>query len=272
MANSLLLESPQDNGLRRRVAHYNNLVGASHYHLGEWAPAMEVRRQALTLWQEVAADDPSIENREGLALAYNRVAVMEARAGEFAEAERLQAQALEIYRDLTVQYSDNLPVQRGYATAHHYMGSFLMQANRLEDGRRHLETALEMRERVILNDPEDIRNRSFRALHQYELAECLRRLGEIPKALRHAEQSLDIRRNLAALDPGNAGAQAEVALALARVAVIRDAKGDRTGHQSALSESLSLFRTLNDKGQLNASSVEQMQQALVMAGALAGLP
>ena len=68
--------------------------------------------------------------------------------------------------------------------------------------------------------------------------------GDRARALAAYEESLAIRRKLAAADPGNAGWQRDVSVSLNKVGDVRLAAGDRAGALAAYEESLAIRRKL----------------------------
>ena len=68
--------------------------------------------------------------------------------------------------------------------------------------------------------------------------------GDRAGALSAYEESLAVRRKLAAADPGNAGWQRDVSASLVKVGDVRLAAGDRAGALAAYEESLAIRRKL----------------------------
>jgi hypothetical protein len=79
-------------------------------------------------------------------------------------------------------------------------------------------------------------------------------VGDRAGALEAYEESLAIRRKLAASDPGNTGWQSDLGVGLARVGDVRLAAGDRMGALSAYEESLAIMRKLAASDSGNAAS------------------
>ncbi len=80
--------------------------------------------------------------------------------------------------------------------------------------------------------------------------------GDQAGALAAYQESLDIRRKLAAQDPGNAQAQRDVAVSLGKLGDVKLRAGDRTGALAAYQESLGIARKLaaQDPGNARARS------------------
>jgi tetratricopeptide (TPR) repeat protein len=69
-------------------------------------------------------------------------------------------------------------------------------------------------------------------------------VGDRAAALAAYQESLAIRRKLAAADPGNAGGQRDVSVSLDSVGDVRLAAGDRAAALAAYEESLAISRKL----------------------------
>ena len=116
---------------------------------------------------------------------------------------------------------------------------------------------------------------------------------ELPAALQDFEEGLDIVRDLAARDPGNAGWARDVSVSLNKVGDVRVAQGDLPAALQAFEESLSMRRDLAARDPGNAGwardvsvswervagiaerqgdakrAVDAWQQALTISGTLA---
>ena len=90
--------------------------------------------------------------------------------------------------------------------------------------------------------------------------------GDRAGALAAYEESLAIRRKLAASDPGNAGWQRDLSVSLNKVGDVRLAAGDRAGALSAYEESLAIRRKLAASDPGNAGWQRDLSVSLDKVG------
>ena len=91
--------------------------------------------------------------------------------------------------------------------------------------------------------------------------QCLERIGslkllegDLQGSLAAFQESLDIARKLAALDPGNATAQRDVSVVLSKLGNMKLQDGDLAGALAALQESLGIDRKLAAQDPGNAQA------------------
>jgi tetratricopeptide (TPR) repeat protein len=87
-----------------------------------------------------------------------------------------------------------------------------------------------------------------------KVGEVKLRGGDQAGALAAYQEVLDIARNLAAQDPGNAPAQREVSVSLEKVGNVKLQGGDQAGALAAYQESLGIARKLVAQDQGNAQA------------------
>ena len=90
--------------------------------------------------------------------------------------------------------------------------------------------------------------------------------GDRAGALKAYEESLAIRRRLAAADPGNAGWARDVSVSLERIGDVRVAEGDRAGALKAYEESLAIRRRLAAADPGNAGWARDVSVSLSSVG------
>ena len=180
--------------------------------MGDGATAQDYARRALTLLEEVAAEEPAARiTRRELAIGYIQVGDLLWYAGDMTGALANYRKALEIRQALLSADPANVQARRDFAVVSGQIGLTLARTGVRQDALDQLRRATEMFRQLATDDPSNaIARRDLSKTHQVA-GEALLALGDAAGALERFEQGIAVAEPLAAASPGSAVAQRDLA-------------------------------------------------------------
>ncbi len=190
--------------------------GTAELALGHAALARERFQKALDLrraWIKLEPRNASAISFASEALLWLGVACSQ--LGDWQSARGHFDQALQICTSLSSQHPQHLPFHGDLATVYGEQGAALARSSQDDKAENALNQSLAFSRDVFARDPEDTAQRLVTASSSELLAAVARKHGKQPEAERLWRIALEIRADLAQLEPHNVPAQAACALALA---------------------------------------------------------
>jgi len=134
-------ENNADSREARAYGRYR--VGAMHDRLGELKEAEQDFDQAVSIYQQLAADIPSRpEFRQALGRGHNNRGALLAKTGRLKEAEHDFELALNIQKQLATDFPTRPEFRQDVASSHNNRGKLLQDTGRLKEAEQHYDQAL----------------------------------------------------------------------------------------------------------------------------------
>jgi tetratricopeptide (TPR) repeat protein len=207
---------PSDRSARRALAGNLQSIAGRLDLLGRYEESLTVRRQALTMVEDLHASGPVDSNlRLALALAYKRLGRTLHKTKRYDEAipqfkRALAIEQQEVERDpVSVTSRVNLSFTWNDMGITQFARGDLAQA--LED----FQHALKLRDDLVRSNPKDVRSASLLANTKLRIGSVLMKTQKTVEGVRLMHESLQAREQLATKDPKNSGARVDVAEACA---------------------------------------------------------
>jgi eukaryotic-like serine/threonine-protein kinase len=190
--------------------------GTAELTLGHAAVACERFQKALELRHAWTKAQP----RNAGALSFTSEAelwlgVALSHQGDRQSARRHFDEALKICTALAGQHPQHMGFQGDLASIYGELGTALAQSGQHDEAEKALNQSLDYAREVLNRDPEDSTQRLVTAGDSEQLAALALKRGKQAEADRRWQVALEIRTDLAQLEPGNVPIQAAFALALA---------------------------------------------------------
>jgi serine/threonine-protein kinase len=202
----------QDPEVRQDAARAYYHTATLQWELGQREAADENARQAASLLESLAAEQPDVtEHRSKLAYCYTLLGNLCEGPGWEARARPFFVRALAIREELARAQPDEFRWQAELAVGYHNLGQLYIFEKRYDDATREYERAIGLRRRIVRDQPSEVG-------HQVRLAENYQNLGlahgaagRSAEAAANYRQAEEVLRPLADAHPANA----EYALPLA---------------------------------------------------------
>ena len=174
----------------KRGRAYERLASVRR-HLGDREQASADYRQALIIFQTLAAEHPDVPAyRQQQARCHHGLASMLFDLGKQQEAETEQRQALALQRPLAAAFPDDPAYRSDLAASHHMLGFMLKAAGNAREAETEYDRAIALREALATEFPTIARYRT-------DLADSHTSLGTVLGALgRRAEEAAEYRKAL----------------------------------------------------------------------------
>jgi serine/threonine protein kinase/tetratricopeptide (TPR) repeat protein len=192
--------------IRVDVATSHRNIGFALYRVGRTAEALAAHQRAAEMLEELIRADPrDTEFREGLAAILRRIGFEHGIAGRQEASFAAYQRALEIAEPLAADNPAVASFQGQLAIIHRDIGRWMRRNHRLAEGKKHLEKALAIQEKLVRDEP---KWEGSLAYYYRELGWVYREQGEARQAMdqfqraraidqRHAKKSVNARYDLA---------------------------------------------------------------------------
>jgi eukaryotic-like serine/threonine-protein kinase len=237
---------------RRNLAESYTAVGGSLSQLGQWKEVLEIRRKALEIYRKLAAEDWSIANRKGLALAANRLASIQSRNGDKTGAIRQYREGLALRMAIAKDVPNDIEAKLNVAGAQTAFGSTLTEAGQAREAIIMLGEAIKAYEKIAGADARDARVHSLLSSAYLRQAEAFVAVGQPRPALELLHKSKQTRDRLANENPLNAGARGQVAEVAASIGAAHEALGETALALKNYREARDIASEIDRLGQANA--------------------
>ncbi|MBI4904013.1 MAG: protein kinase [Acidobacteria bacterium] len=212
-----LVNDGGDSEIQRRLAaaylKTGDILGSPNMpSLGDRRAAFENYQKAEQIAAGLLASNPSDPaiRRTSMAIS-DRMGILLETEGKYRESEARYATALQISRDLALQFKNSTRETRSLAAAHARMAKILSLQSSFKLALDHYRQALDLLEPLAASDPSNANASRSLASVTGMMGQCLDRSGDHPGALRAFRKALDIIQNLAKRDPKNTTLQKDIA-------------------------------------------------------------
>ena len=207
----------------RRVAVSYDKLGDILKVQGNLPSARKYYELETDIFQQLAKESPTMENRRSLSISYERLGDICEVQGDIPEAYKYYELALEISKQLAEE-SSTIESRRDLSVSYNKLGDILKAQGNIEATRRYCELALEIKKQLAEESPtmENLRSLSI----GYEkLGDILRTQENIPAARKYYELETDIFQQLAEKLPTIQNRRG-VSVSYERMGDICEAEGD----------------------------------------------
>jgi tetratricopeptide (TPR) repeat protein len=174
-------------------------VGNMRYSLGELREAEKDYDQALSIYQQLAADFPSrADVRQNLASSHLKRGVLLSTTGRLREAETEYNQAPRIRKQLAADFPNRPEFRQDLASIHNNRGNLLYTTGRLREAEKDYDQALRIQKQLAADFPNRPEFRQHLAASLNNRGVLLRATGRLKEAEQDYDQAVSIRKQLAA--------------------------------------------------------------------------
>jgi serine/threonine-protein kinase len=227
----------------RAEGHFR--VGLVRARLGEGQEAEAAYREALGLYQYLAADFPGRpEFRQDLAKTHGNLGNLLQDTGRPKEAEAAYAAALAIQKQLAADFPSRPEFRWELAKTHHNLGNLLKDTGRLQEAEAAFRDALAIFKQLAADFPGRPEFRRELAGSHYSLGVLLKDTGRLKGAEAAYADSLAIQKRLAADFPGRPELRQRLANSLNSLGNLLKDTGRPKEAEAAYTDALALHKQL----------------------------
>jgi serine/threonine protein kinase/tetratricopeptide (TPR) repeat protein len=201
-------------------------VGRMRYRLSEFREAEQDYGQAVSIYQQLAADFPARpEFRQGLAGSHNNRGTLLRNTGRPMEAEQDYDQALKIEKQLAADFPVRPEFRLELATSHYNRATLLGARGRPKEAEQDFAQAVSIYQELAANFPARAEFRRALANVHNNRGNLLLETGRLQEAERDFGEALSIRKQLAADLPIQPDLHNELAGSFLNLAILRQQQG-----------------------------------------------
>jgi serine/threonine protein kinase/tetratricopeptide (TPR) repeat protein len=218
-------------------AEGRNRVGWMRYRLGEFREAGQDFDQAVSIYQQLAADFPARpEFRHALAGSHNSRGTLLRNTGRPLESEQDYDQALRIEKQLAVDFPARPEFRLELAASHYNRGTLLGATGRPKEAEQDFAQAVSIFQELAANYPARAEFRQDLAKGHNNRGNLLLETGRLQEAEQDFGQALSIRKQLAADFPNQPDLHNDLAGSFVNLASLRKQQGSWAAAQRLLLE------------------------------------
>jgi len=150
----------------------------------------------LEIEQKLHKLSPDMNYARGVALAYDEIANLEVKTGDFSHAVENNQRALNIYRELFQVDPKNAALQQSLATAYANSASLSANAGKTAPVLEYAEKGLEIMRHVVASDPRNSEQRGVLAALSASNGSSLMKVGKSERALEYFDEARSIYESL----------------------------------------------------------------------------
>jgi tetratricopeptide (TPR) repeat protein len=200
-----------DPTLREELADVHHHLAWITTETGSRAEALEVHRQALVLYEELAQAKQDVANLTRVASTLHNIGMLANDTGHSDEAVESYQRARAIYEHL-VCFNPTDPNPRAFlSNTCNSLGIRHVEAGRTDEARDCYRVAIFLREQLLREHPKHPRAMGDLAMSLHNLGVLNERLGNHPERLRLYEQARDLYEQRAKSSPRNSAYQSDLA-------------------------------------------------------------
>jgi eukaryotic-like serine/threonine-protein kinase len=257
----LFKSDPGNLALLRLLAASHTSLGGSYYHVGNNEAVLTHRSKAHELaGQLLNSPEPTAADYRLYMLAGVRMGSALVRAGQLAAALRHYEQSLAASEAGLKRFPGSPPIRLTRATTLQARGSIWLEQRWFNEALADYRAARDLYETLHNADPKDARTSFMLANAHYRIGIALTAAGRPAAAIPEIQTSLTMREELAARDPANAGARAEVAMSLAAMADANAGLGQRARAAQRYSSAIAILEDLELRKQANTEALAELKR------------
>lgn len=257
----LFRADPDNIDLLRRLTASHTSLGGSFFHVGNNEAVLTHRSKAHELAKRlISAPQPTAGDYRQFMLSCIRMGSAMVRAGNHTAALRYYEQSLAAAEAGLKQFPGHPAIRQTRATTLQARGSLWLEQRRFADALADYRAARDVYSVLHDADPKDARTTFMLANAHYRIGIALTTAGRPSLALPELRTSLEMREQLSAQDPANAGARAEVAMSLAALADAQAALGQRAAAAQRYRGALAILEDLELRKQANTEALGELDR------------
>jgi eukaryotic-like serine/threonine-protein kinase len=213
--------------------------------------AAEIRREAVSLFDDIARTSSGADGLKDRALAHFYLAFAETQQQKYEEALPIWKEALAEYT--LIEQSENKTSQAGRNVAlieKHLAGVYYAMGD-YADSLSHDRSAASIDEERLAAQPQSPTARMDLSFDLVELGSCLHELRDEKAASDNLKRAILLRREVAAADPHDFRAQSELEIVLRITGVLRSQAGSMAEGLSLLQEAAAIGASLHTRDPRN---------------------
>jgi tetratricopeptide (TPR) repeat protein len=227
--------------------------------LADWPGVLETRREALKMYQEIAAADPNHRgDQRSLAVALIRIGSIEMHEKHMEEGLAHYRRAVEIEEKMLALDPKNVQYQLSKAWADSNLGLALSRVANYGEALGMYDRAQKIFLDVVKADEKDVRAKTLLNASRAHMSKTLTAMGRAREGLQLALLTLEEREKLSRINPSNAGALGEVGESHFALGLAQAALGENAKALESYNAGLRILRMLKNEGRDNAAMGEDM--------------
>lgn len=215
---------PENREVERSLALVDNDMAVLSTH-GRAGNAAAMRREAVSLFQDLAQTSSPESGLKDLALAHFYLAFAESEQRRFQSALPLWKQALVEYTTIREREHNSLAAQRNVALTEKRIAGVYYALGDYANFTTHDRKAIAIDEGRLAAEPQSPTARMDLSFDLVQLGWCLHGLRNEKEALEDLKRAISLRRQVAAADPHDFRAQSELEAALRLTGVVSSQAG-----------------------------------------------
>ncbi|MEO8029163.1 MAG: protein kinase, partial [Bryobacteraceae bacterium] len=204
--------NPNDVRSLRQLALSYFALGSDYVTKNDFKQALEMRRKAVDVFEQVEARMPTPKTKENVALGYKTLAGVQARLGDYTSALESLGRAAKVEELLRKSSSNDASVEMAISYTYSDTGYNLFRLKRYQEAEEYYRKALAIRMHVSNADPKDVRARHAVATTHDRLTGILVVLGKTQEALEQQRASLSIHQRMMERFPAVSDYKQEVSI------------------------------------------------------------
>jgi serine/threonine-protein kinase len=238
-----------DRSVRADLAAAYERVGEITAEIGSRDDAIAALRHAADLYEALARPDRSgraYAAERGRCLA--RMGKLEGERGRHDDAIALYHRAIGLLEPLAEGQAPSPRSRADLAFAHHYLARSLgLASGRPEEAERHLRRAIELRQALADDHPDDPAYGTELSVSLSNLSELQRRTGRVTDSLATIQRTLALQRDLVRRWPDDAQLRQRLSLTTRGLAILSNTTGRQGESEPLYRESLALIKRVVDE-------------------------
>ena len=276
-------ESSDDPSLQRELASAYIKIGnaqgnPNNANLGDTAGALHSYREALTIAEQLVADDPDDpQSKRWLGVALEKMSEVQSVSGDIAAAVETARSSLRAFREIAEAKRGDAAARRSLAISYLKFGDVLGNPNFANAGDtagalRNYHSAREILESLLRGAPDDFGLQRLTGVIHERLGTVLLRQGDIAGAQASYETSQRIRQELADRRPDNVEVVRDTAIAHEKIGDVLTRSGQLAAALESRRRSLAIFQRLAEADPQNVQAQQSLAISHMHLGDLLGHP
>ncbi len=251
----MVAAKPDDLALRRNLAEGYSAMAVGLTQIGDWNGTLLYRHKALAKYLEVVASGShTVDDYNGLALAYMRMGTILTQQKQYEEAVQNLNRAMETAREGLRDFGRNQPLRMTETAALRSLANLELERDRPEQAIEHFQKVNQIYQQMVAADPDEFRVSSMLASTHHRLGQAWLKKKDAGAALREFARGLQMRERLAQRNPANAGAQGEVAESCAAMGELYALLKETGRAREWLTRARNTLTQLESAGRANSAS------------------